>query len=148
MHLFHKINILTILVLFMVLSCVKEADQINHCAKECDPPSETIRLSIVDSKDNSKSLIQESSASRIVLYSPLKKKEIPYVVEANSNYLVFQIYGTEEIEIKSGETVLDSIRLETKFINDGCCGSLSLVKIAVNNADISIPENRVIVLKR
>lgn len=125
--------------------------------QECSAPTQTIRLHIIDYK-STESIITPHSAEKnnakpqISIYSLTRLKgNVAYRLENNADgsyYLVFDISGTDELEIKVGEFQADTLKIETKYATQGCCGNLSLVKVQVNGSPITPPANNVIVIRK
>ncbi|ADY53048.1 hypothetical protein Pedsa_2503 [Pseudopedobacter saltans DSM 12145] len=142
--------LLSIFTLFLFNSC-KEKDNNAICLTECGSVSQTLRLSIVEEEGNSSYLISQSKQKgdiQLQLYSLRLKKEIPYTIEKGTNYISFQIIGSDEIEVRLNGNLEDTIKIETRYIKDDCCGGLEIVKLSVNNSFINKPENSIIVIKK
>lgn len=139
------------LVLFSVMGCVKEKDN-KICLEECNNASKTLKLNIVEEESNLSFLASnqknQENALPLKIYSKRLKKELPYSIEKGTNYIVFDIIGSDEIEVWISNKLEDTIKLETKYIKDECCGILDIVRLHVNDAYIANPDGYLIVIKK
>ncbi len=148
-----KILALSLLTYLILGSCSKTEEDNFACAQECSAPSQTIRLHIIDYK-STESLIKPNAATshNISIYSLIRfKKDIEYRLEHNkdgSYQIVFEIYGTDELKIKINNLQTDTLKIETKYSAQECCGSLNIVKLQVNGSTITPPADNIIVLKK
>lgn len=138
-------------------SCSKTEEDNYACLQECSAPAQIIRLHIIDYK-STESLIKPNSNEKnainphVRIYSLTRlKKDIEYRLERNkdgSYYIVFEVYGTDELEVKVDDLQTDTLKIETKYTTQECCGSLNIVKLQVNDSNITPPADNVIVLKK
>ena len=143
--------LLPVFFLLIFAGCTKE-DQNNTCAMECAPAAPTIKLNIVEENSHRSIIIvdkEKKGSIAIRLYSKQRlKKDIPFTIEERTNYISFDIVGSDEIEVWIDGKLEDTLKVETKYVKTDCCGSLEIVKLSVNNTFISKPEGYVIEIKK
>lgn len=145
-----KRHIFSLLLLVgIVFGCSKEKDN-NICDMDCTNVSETLKLNIVEDESNTSLISQkdQNAGLELKLHSLRLNKDLPYSIEKSTNYISFQIIGSDEIQIWLNGNLEDTIKVETKYIQGDCCGSLEIVKLSVNDALISKPTGYVIVIKK
>ncbi len=145
-----KRHIFSLLLLVgIVFGCSNEKDN-NICDMDCTNVSETLKLNIVEDESNTSLISQkdQNAGLELKLHSLRLNKDLPYSIEKSTNYISFQIIGSDEIQIWLNGNLEDTIKVETKYIQGDCCGSLEIVKLSVNDALISKPTGYVIVIKK
>jgi len=145
-----KRHIFSLLLLVSIaLGCSKEKDS-NLCNMDCTSASETLKLNIIEEGSNTSLVSQknQNAGLDLKLHSLRLNKDLPYSIEKSTNYISFQIIGSDEIQIWLNGNLEDTIKVETKYIQGDCCGSLEIVKLSVNDALISKPAGYVIVIKK
>lgn len=159
------LNIKSIIITFFIVavlqsSCAK-VDKDNICpGVECATPKETIRLNIIERSDEVSSsvvginIIQKHNVriDLLTIYSNRLKEKVPFHVEfidKTTSYIVFETAGSDEFEIIMAKSYTDILKVETKYNDDDCCGSLELINATVNNIPVEItnPDN-VITIKK
>lgn len=150
---------LLVVVLFFG-SCIKKEDSSianSLCSTvDCAQPSKTFNVHILDKSDSSDLLFGSTSKyllSDVKIYSSRLKKNIDLSVDStnkSNKFIKFQTYGTDEFVIHFASTKSDSLKVETKFIAESCCGKLDISNLKLNNQTISFSNTvpTTIILKK
>ncbi|MEO5910731.1 MAG: hypothetical protein ABIP95_07565 [Pelobium sp.] len=133
--------------LLFFYSCVKKEDSnipnTHNCALVlCTQASKTFNIHILD-KSNSSDLIFGSNPkyrfNDVKIYSTRLKKNIDLSVDStdkSNKFIRFETFGTDEFVIYFASTTPDSLKVETKFIAESCCGKLDITNLNLNNQSI------------
>ncbi len=127
-------------------------------ATPCNPVSKIFKVKFLD-KDKGTDLLFGASARlglrEVTIYSKRYKKNIEFNVDSINNsdkYLVFSTTGTDEFLIRTSSysTSEDSLMVETKFVDSGCCGYLDITKLTLNNTSLSFSNSAppIIILRK
>ena len=141
---------LSLFFVSVFFGCSKQQDN-TLCQMDCTSVSETLKLNIVEEQSNTSLIVSKKSQDanlELTLHSLRLNKDLPYSIEKSTNYISFQIIGSDEVQIWLNGNLEDTIKVETKYVQGECCGSLEIVKLSVNGALISKPEGYVIVIKK
>ncbi|WP_304066477.1 hypothetical protein [Pedobacter glucosidilyticus] len=137
---------------FFIISCNTQDDGKICPAVLCAAPAQNLRLKITDRGLNS--LIFNSSKQQqadLSIYSFRLKENISFKIDSTvstTRYISFQTAISDEFIIKVGTVLSDTLKVETKFIDQDCCGTLQITKLSFNNKVLPLTADNTIIWEK
>lgn len=142
---------LFILSIFMMSCNNQENDKICPTAL-CAPPTQNLRLKITD-KGLSNLIFNTGRLQQadLSIYSFRLKENISFNVDSTistTRYISFKTSISDEFIIKVGTVLSDTLKVETKFLDQDCCGTLQITKLSFNNKVLPLTADNTIVWEK
>lgn len=123
----------------LLLSCTQKEDTNTICPQlRCATPSQSLRLKIVDAKSNIDLIFNQGrKLSDLRIYSFRLKNNIDFNVDStdkNNPYVVFNTSISDEFKVSLGDLPPDTVKVETRFVNEDCCGRLEITSLSANKS--------------
>jgi hypothetical protein len=118
----------------------------------CAPPTQNLRLKITD-KSLSNLIFNTNRLQRtdLSIYSFRLKENISFNVDSTistTRYISFKTSISDEFIIKVGTVLSDTLKVETKFLDEDCCGTLQITKLSFNNKVLPLTADNTIVWEK
>lgn len=147
-----KFKCLLFLFSFFMMSCNNQDNDKICPAVLCAPPAQNLRLKITD-KSLSNLIFNNSRQQQadLSIYSFRLKENISFKVDSTvstTRYISFKTAISDEFIIKVGTVLSDTLKVETKFIDKDCCGTLQITKLSFNNKVLPLTADNTIVWEK
>jgi hypothetical protein len=128
-------QILTALILLILIGCDNKE---GPCKYICDQPMVSIRIKYLDLSSNRDLIFSSNSSykvSDLTVYSDTFKQNIPFGVDSLdriNRFILISVVNSDVLTLKLGNKIEDVITVKVKNLSSGCCGSMLLERIQVN----------------
>lgn len=140
--------------LTLLLSCTQKEENNTICpAVLCAAPSQNFKLKILDIKTNADLIFApDRKLSDLKIHSFRFKKDIDFGVDSTdktNRYIIFSTSVSDEFRITLGSLSSDTVKVETRFVDEDCCGRLEITSLTASLplSFNTLPSNIIIIKK-
>ena len=136
-------KVLAYCIALLIIGCDSKKEEEKLCvAFACDIASVRLKLKFVDINTNQDLLFSSNAPyhkSDLKVYNNLNNQELSFGIDStdkSNRYIILSSTISQTFRVKLADKPQDLISVETKFINEGCCGNMQLKNLKLNQTTV------------